>query len=66
MTLSPAQFPYDPEADVTRPDGDHYRRYVPLARNEEERLAMKREDAGFAFEMNYPPEHRREVHRATY
>lgn len=36
-------------------EGDHYRRQVPLARTDTERLELKREDAGFAFELNHPP-----------
>jgi hypothetical protein len=33
---------------------DSYRRDVPQAPTDEERLALKREDAGFAFEVNMP------------
>jgi len=33
----------------------HYRRQVPMAPTEKERLELKREDAGFAFELNHPP-----------
>jgi hypothetical protein len=36
-------------------EGSHYRRQVPLARTESERLELKREDSGFAFELNHPP-----------
>jgi hypothetical protein len=36
-------------------EGDHYRRQVPMAPTEAERLELKREDSGFAFELNHPP-----------
>jgi hypothetical protein len=36
-------------------DGEHYRRAVPQAPTDTERLELKREDAGFAFELNQPP-----------
>lgn len=36
-------------------EGDHYRRQVPMAPTDEERLELKREDAGFAFELNHAP-----------
>lgn len=43
--LSPEQFGEDA----------HYRRQVPMAPTDEERLELKREDAGFAFELNHLP-----------
>lgn len=41
-------------------DGDHFRRQVPMAPTDAERLELKREDAGFAFELNHPPRSRLE------